>query len=105
MEEISNESYKMDVKHTKLVRNITNLLQTLCIVGKEVRIATDQTSYSIELQDQDGPFEERPNDASLTTPQIRIKVVVQEIDLGTPELNTMVQDPSHITMYFSALPI
>ena len=54
--------------------------------------------------DQDGPSEEWHVEASsMPTPPIRIQVLGQEIDLGTPELNTMIKDLGHITMDFYAL--
>ena len=56
--------------------------------------------------DEVGPYEEIPIERSITpTPPIKIQLLGQEIDLGTPELNTVVKDLGHITMDFSVLPM
>ena len=56
IEEVANESCnKMDERHIELVSNITDLLQMLCIVVKEVRITFDQIPYSTVSQEEAGP--------------------------------------------------
>ena len=88
MENFSNESYpKMDERHAEL----TDLLQTLFNVVKEVRVVVNQTPYSIVSLEQDGSSEERTVKASSITPPIRNQVLGQATDLGTPKLNTMVK--------------
>ena len=49
--------------------------------------------------------EQPVEESSTQTPPIKIQVLGQEIDLGTPELNTMVKDLSHTTMDFSSFPM
>ena len=66
-------------------------------------MAGNQTPYSTESEDQDGPSEERHVEASKPNPPIMIQVLGQEIDLGTLEMNTMVKDLGHVAMDFSAL--
>ena len=83
MEEVSNQSCtKMDEQHIELIDIIPNLLHMLCTIVNEVRIAVGQAPYSTMLRDQDGPSEERPVETSSTTPQTKIPVVAQAIDLG-----------------------
>ena len=59
MEEVANQScWKIDEFHTESVSNVTNLLQVLCTIVKEVRVAVDQEPYLTMLLDQASPFEE-----------------------------------------------
>ena len=106
MEELTNESYKkMDERHTELVSNITDLLQMLYTVVKEVRVAVDQTPYSIVSYDQVVPSDERPIKTSSTNPRTKIHVYSQAFDLGTSELNVVVKDISNFTFDFFAIPM
>ena len=60
MVEVSNESCrKMDGRQIELTSSITNLVQTLCKVVKEVLVEVKQTPYSIVSLDQHGPSKER----------------------------------------------
>ena len=50
----------------------------------------EQTPYLTVPLHEHSPYEEKHVKASSTTPPIKIEVVSQTLDLGTPELNTMV---------------
>ena len=56
MEEVTNQTCKkVDERHIELVSSIIDLLQMLCTVVKEFKVAVDQAPYSIVSHDQAGP--------------------------------------------------
>ena len=104
MAEVWNESWKnMDERHPELVSTIMDLLQTLCIVVKEVRVAVEWELYPSVSWEEDGSFEECPVELPSMPPQRKIQMVSKVIDLGTLEHNAMIKDIDHVNLYFSVV--
>ena len=84
MAEVVNETcWHIDIRHTHLIRSVTDLLQTLYIAVKEVRV--EVISGPLQSQSQEvGPFEDFPTEVQLTRKHHKVQVLPKALDLGAP---------------------
>ena len=90
----------IDENHTDLVKDITGLLQTLCGAVKEVQVVVERESYMVMLEEKYDPSKERLVEVPSTSPHRKIQMIWKELDLGTPDHNSMIKDIGHVSLDF-----
>ena len=103
MEEVSNETCKnICERNTDLAEGIMNLLQTFCVMVKEVRVVIERKSFHTKLQEF-GPSKDRPIEVLSPWKHKNIQVYPKALYLGMPEHNAMIKHIGHVSVDFSII--
>ena len=101
---MTNKTCKIiDEKHTNFFIGIANLLQTLCLGVKKVRVTVEREPYPTISKEEASPSKERPIEVPSMTPHRKFQVIFKELNLGTSNHNAMIEDISHVGLDFSVV--
>ena len=103
MAEVADETHQnIDRHHTQLFEGVTNLIETLCTVVKEARVAVSR----MPTQSQEvGPSNDRLAKVKMYRYHRKVQALSKALKLGTLELNNMIQDITYVEVDMFVLPM